>query len=261
MNISAVCVWGGGRRTVKNSQGQYMPGITKILKRYFYPKYSWKKATNGPLITNFTKEDTKQQQRPKRGKKRRRRHGAINGKIVDRQVICANVLRGDLPETKQFKAYLRDHNLVVITNQFPVCNEELNLCTCVDVLAFHPVSKKYFLLELKTGYRENRFRHTGFMKPPYQTLTDCPLHQHYLQLLLSSLLFKHNFPCKNYECRLIYASSEKYQEHKIPNSIVYSTPALIRFLEDKAPAPAQKQVQHQEETKLVSAPNFPVFQF
>lgn len=230
-DLNPVCEWTGGKRTVKNTlTGQYMSGITKILKKCFYPEYQWKTANLGNAVVNGTRNEVKQTVTTT--SKRRRFSAARYGNLVDGQVKSANDVFGDLPETKMFKMYLRVNKLIVVANQFPVCLTELNLCTRIDVLAYNPVEKRYFIIELKTGYKTNRFQFSQEMRTPFQELTNCPVNQHYLQLHLSSLMFKENFPCKNFTSRLVYATAEKFYEYKVPNPVRHQTLAFLNVLKD-----------------------------
>lgn len=68
------------------------------------------------------------------------------------------------------------------------------LGTAVDVVCKQKTDNKTVLIEIKTGYSISYLRHTRHrMKAPYAQYNDCPYHQHMLQLMLTTKLYKQTF--------------------------------------------------------------------
>ena len=203
--LSPACTWGSGRRTVVNSKsGKCMPGITKTLQKIFFPSYKYRKATNGPKLEAKKSTVTRTARKAKR-----------YGSHVDQQVTTTVFKSNDLPETRKVKKFMQHRKWVVIQSQFPLADEELGLCTCADVLVYSPETKKYTIVELKTGYETYRFRYCKKMRGVLSALTDCPFNQHMLQLFTTWLLFKRSFPYERCDMMLIYTDTEEISHHNM----------------------------------------------
>lgn len=69
------------------------------------------------------------------------------------------------------------------------------LGTAVDIVAVRASAPNLLvLIELKCGFMNYLHKYQGKMEPPYSHFTDCPLHQFYLQLALTEVLFRRTYP-------------------------------------------------------------------
>ena len=86
------------------------------------------------------------------------------------------------------------HHLQPIDSQVPVgCYSPLRLGTAVDVVCLDAAGRVW-IVELKTGYKNNYRHFCGPLQAPFAAFDDCPYHQHQIQLLLTVELYRHMFP-------------------------------------------------------------------
>lgn len=200
-----------------------MRGITDLLRCTFYPLYTYKNATNGPIACAH--------RRNKPGGSR----GKALGNRVDRELVyyCKN---RRLPtyctsETTLLVKYLQESNLELIACQFPVADEMTKICTNIDVIVQQP-DGVYLLLEIKTGYDTYKRRYANYMASPFELLNDCPLHQHHLQLLVTSLLFRRSFPHIIFKACVWYLYPSEILQHPLLEDVEKHATGLFKKLEE-----------------------------
>lgn len=92
--------------------------------------------------------------------------------------------------TEMFWAEILRRKLRPYKTECIVGSVEHGVATAVDVVCLDPMTQKYTLIEVKTNYTHYLNKCTSrMMSVPFQDLTDSPLHQHYLQLLLTYDLY------------------------------------------------------------------------
>ncbi len=216
------------RRKQLRKGGIVLKGITKVLNKVFYPKYSYETATEGP--SQIVPDPSAQSIVPhhtRRGRARKfaSKAGLALGRKIDREItLTVNWFRQhSLPaaffidkkfrtryvgatqeirlacnrlafHTRQFWCLAVKLNFTPVRTQVPVGNTSLGLGTCVDVLALDS-SGKTLILEIKHGFSSYLWRSTRHrMNAPFNLQTDCCANQFQLQLLLTTLLYKNEFP-------------------------------------------------------------------
>jgi hypothetical protein len=166
-------------------------GITDVNKSYFYPSYSFRKATLGPKTPKITYK----------------LKGTRLGKKLDSEIskYFKTGIESKLPHFKLVLDKCNEQKYTIVGTQIPVRNIELNLATCLDLVVFDGI--KYIIIELKTGYSHYKYRHTiDNMNFPFNGLTDCPFNQHQLQTFVGHHLFTHTYPTKKVESKLWYVN-------------------------------------------------------
>ena len=175
-------------------------GVTDVLKTTFYPCYSYRKATNGPI--------TKQQD-PMRNKLHNIYFGpkGLKGGINLDDMVERYHKYNIITEDAVMKSFIRIlDGRTIEACQFPVMIGDLNLCTCVDLI-LRVGKRRLLLVELKTGYGKYKYRHTGNnMKFPFDYLDDSPINQHKLQMMIGQKMFQKMYPQFNVSCEIWYVS-------------------------------------------------------
>ena len=171
--------------------GQAMRGITRIAKKRFYPSYRYPRT----LATS---------------------HGGKRlGKRIDRELqgVVHDRVRGLCVETQAILAYLKTHRLALTGAQVPVAHVPARIGTKLDLLC-HDTDGKAVVVEIKSGYVGYKYVATKRMRAPLHHLTDCPLNQHCLQVMLTAWLFQDTFtkPCT---ALLLYVSGATVAAHHV----------------------------------------------
>jgi len=201
-------------------------GVTKVIKRLFAPRYI-------PKFARGEAAHAAQRARAAGARRVRGagRAGMARGKKVDAQL--ARVVRllhhaglsvdqylgeDPLPITRESKDQVEElerlrkkahpfvgHLLNVLVHKledplYPIdaqvgvgCYRRLRLGTGVDLVC-RDERGGVWIVEIKTGYAENYHQYCSYLKAPFQEWNDSPYHQHQIQLLLTTVLYRHTFP-------------------------------------------------------------------
>ena len=92
--------------------------------------------------------------------------------------------------------------------------------TGVDLVCVN-FNQEVTLFEIKSGYTKYLYKHTHVpMRFPFADKNDCPLHQHFIQLLLTAHLYQHTFPDhKITQAVLLRADRECVEVYPLPDWI------------------------------------------
>lgn len=219
MSLLPLVQWNTSANTVIVN-GVYHRGLTDVLKSTFYPSYNVQQSNRGP-------------KGPALAVRPHRSQGKYLGRRVDQELkqfydhknpsCCA--------ESTAVINYLADQKLQVVYSQFPVADSDLRLCTAIDLVTQTP-DGTLVLIEVKTGYHNYRHRFQRTMAGPYQQLNDSPYHQHQLQLLLSTRLFRDSFPSQICRAELLYTTPHGVTVHPLleifNDSMMQITRRLLR---------------------------------
>ncbi len=214
-------------------RGQVLQGITKVLHRTFFPYYNYDTANVVPgasalprPLYNFELPASVGTHAVRRRQRNNRRSAGLSlGKKIDkeialtvqwfrkhslpRQYFFSKAIRrsyqgpnalikrkcGRLSlHTRQFWIIAEQLEITPIYTQVPVGNHALRLGTCVDVVALDKNGRD-LILEIKQGFESYLWKSTRQrMRYPFQNQTDCCANQFQLQLLLTTMLYKHSHP-------------------------------------------------------------------
>jgi hypothetical protein len=222
MTIQATCTWNPKLKTVVVND-VYLRGITDLLKCTFYPYYSFKTATKGPFVSCFNIDFSSS--------------GLIGvqlGKRLDLEMNKYSNNKLDmttsLQESKVLINYLMSKTITIINCQFPVCDELSRVCTCIDLLG-QTSDGAYVIIEIKTGYRTYKYKHSNQMSVPFEYSNDCVHNQHQLQLLLTTMLFEKSFPNVVTTSLLLYVYTDQVVEHRINQKFYDSKEKMFNIIQ------------------------------
>lgn len=243
--------------------GKTVPGITKLLKEVFYPKYEYEKATIDYSKTETTPgtgyKHVKGSQRLGRG------FDTAVGKTVSllkkypglltmqsfldpqqyllpyKNQMKTTDLKSALtlanrrnPYLKMLLGFLLKKGYTPIATQVPVGHTGINCGTMID-LVVKDKKKLYRPVELKTGFENYMYKATKHkMKAPFQDKPDFPLHQHLLQTVQGGTLYKHNFSNKAGEPFLLYLQTPGVQEFHPPKWLKQRLPEMQLAIKNRA---------------------------
>ena len=171
-----------------------MTGVTVAGRKKFWPRYKYTKK-----------------KRAGTGRKGGRRFG----RKVDTAITNA-VHHGLPPSNREAKAVLHHIQLRGWTawkTQVTVRGGP-GLCTRLDILC-HDEHGDHVLIEIKTGYVHYKHEASGHMNHPFQTLSDCPFHQHRVQVMLSAWLFEDTFATTRYTAELWYVDKKQVASYPV----------------------------------------------
>jgi len=196
-------------------------GVHPTIRRLFFPLYSYDTAKSGPF-TNARERGMKKETRLK--------SGLFAGLLVDTEMKRSVTLltKYNLPteafvshknqmlyaekfkyqmEAKDCKSLkkklsvgvnrifqsLLTVNLKPVSTQTIVGCSILKVATAVDLVC-KDLQGRVVIVEIKTGFMHYYRRFRGYMNVLTPSVTDCPYHQHQLQLLLTYQLYRSTFP-------------------------------------------------------------------
>jgi len=191
--------------------GIFLRGVTQVAQSLYYPSYMFKRATKGTVYLVS----------PKISGVGSNLRGKRLGNMIDRQLqqihFGKRLPKHILPETEKLLAFFQKQHWEMKYCQFPVGVQSSRLGTNIDVLCWSKSSQRWIILEIKSGYGQYKYKHTGnHMFFPLGTLKDCPFNQHQLQLFLSKMLFCENFPDLSPDAFLLYVDSNKVECFTLP---------------------------------------------
>lgn len=154
-------------------------GVTKVIKRWFAPKFRFRNIKNRPTTVGGL---------PFRQARRR-------GKLLDRQMVAyaksKNIPLKACEETRRLIDYLSEQRLTVVSAQQVVGWSQARLGTCIDLVCTNHL-QEYIIVELKRGCAYRKC-HTGERLAFVQAENDSLFNQHQIQLLISKILFQKTF--------------------------------------------------------------------
>jgi len=218
-------------------------GLTKVLKKRFWPSWTFKRAKLGELNPRVFDGA-----RPHGLSKHGKRAGGQVDKWIDKLAklgrsnlpILSYPLPDKIPEikkwTKQVPQWFRDQvllwcraeQLIPIHTQVPVAyigDSGKAVGTMVDLVCrpAHGPSNARVIVEVKLFQYSYLEMHTPApLSPPFNTENDCLRHQHYLQCGFSTLLYEHQFEGQHVvlrdRCTVLQFARHGVRAHRIPQA-------------------------------------------
>lgn len=166
------------------------------MQEVFYPSYSYESADKGSA-TNVYLAETAKTYHLGPPSQRRGRPGKQMGTRVDAAITrCIKLDKAPTRQQRGASAFFmscRDRGMRPTAAQVAVGDASLFLGTRADVVC--KKESDVYLLEIKTGFANYLYRHTGSaLKPPLQEFTDSPNNQHHLQLALTKHMYQQTYP-------------------------------------------------------------------
>jgi hypothetical protein len=230
--ISASSVYGGYVYTDVDGAQTKFCGVTKILEEVFYPDYDYKAAMRSAPIPRRFKLKTGLT-RPWQGQRRGRLvhdqvRALVNGGEAARTAMFGNQ-RSENAEF--FIASMAKKGLHPLTAEYPIYIESLRLASEIDTLAIgtKKAGSKVSLLELKNF--NNGFTHSnGHLRnlPVLAHLSNCPLHQAFLQLAFYREVFRHQNPFVALGPAYVVQVTQTYSKYyRLPKEFVRAASAIV----------------------------------
>ncbi len=216
-----------------NNKDYLYPGLTKRLHQTFYPELEedpTKKRKDTPEgeRTKVQSPFYQPSKLPRTCKLFGKDHGTqvhgelekftnyiINGQGKDK--FFSDVSDPD-PCTLRVLSYLESKKWIPILSEHKIWDEDLRLATSVDMIALDMRTGKVIMIELKTGYEGEIYGPTENdpkFPAPLETITNCPLNRHMLQLLSMDLILKKKYGISLDELCIIRSLSKQKSVQKI----------------------------------------------
>jgi hypothetical protein len=219
------------RRNPEKPCWKSVSGLVERLRECFYPHYDFLRAET--LAKKYEKKDTSLApvvpaahpalvEESKRLGKRARALGEHIDKeyaaIVNRDLLqgnaaaAASAAAATTSSSKTEPSLYTRILLNVKTNklgwrtymaQFIVCAPELSVGTRIDEVCYDD-DYHLIVVEHKVGYKQYRHRATAMMNEPLQDVTNCPLHQHFLQCGFGVLMLERYWGVRVHAAFVLY---------------------------------------------------------
>jgi hypothetical protein len=217
-----------------------MQGFKPVLSKVFWPNYVYTRTK----YSESTGVSSSQE-------------GLERGKIVHKQIqdyytlSSAAFLKkyGDIhPYAKKAIAALKKWGYLPWKSEFKIVCKELRIATAIDLIATK--NGKLCLIEFKTG--QDGYINVGnsnMIGPESlsKKYSNCPLHQAYLQVLLSAIILDKVYGVKVDECLVVHIQKEMTTPYVVPTDLVKISDDIItaiaryRINADKAKAEKKKR--------------------
>ena len=233
-----------------------MRGITKLLKACFYPTYEF----NGRW-SDDREAVLPHDKRSRAASNRRKKQGTDRGNEVDYQLrLFANNPKAFAklgtrlnPRTRDIKDCYFKWGWVPVVSQFPVAAPDAFVGTRLDMVAYNAV-KQPILIDNKVGFEGYLTKANDFMAEPIQHFENCPLNQHFLQLLVEKMIVKQYWGVDfGAECYAIQAIPDGVIPHKVPQEMIDCEQAIWGTFYEYAKATANKKKEWKNRNKKPTA--------
>ena len=207
-------------------------GITKFIKNNFFPHY---KDSENKLSSNLRK-------RKRTCLKYGLKHGELVHSQIERFIALFNGHKFNQPNSTinldslgtidpcllRFIGLLLEKKWLPITCEYKVCVPIIKCATSIDVILLDTININLIMAEVKTGYENIHYDiniQGQSMLYPFTYLGNCPLYHHYLQLMISNMLFYYTTGVhirKNCIIRLL-SKQKQYKVYYLDNKLVNKT--------------------------------------
>lgn len=210
------------RSAIVDITGRTYSGLCPILMREFYPRYSYQKAqtfkATNPLLnpsqyTGIAPTPLKPPPKRKGSSPKTKEKGMKLGIRVDNELTkvvgilvetkvtvkkhITNLMKSPDPIPIHRRTYLILRKLAQlrlrpIGSQVPV--NGTRVATFLDLLCIHELTGVYVVVQNKSGFERYHNNGSGSkLSAPYAAHSDCPRHQHHLQLFSEMTMTSHTF--------------------------------------------------------------------
>jgi hypothetical protein len=186
------------KRAVYFGQRKWSRGVTTVIKKVFASSYRYAKLPRRSRATGLP------------FRKARRRGKLVDG-ILDKWVRGEKT-RCRIAEGRAIIQLFESRHWEPVASQLVVAWREGRIATMIDIVLHDVSTDEILVVEIKSGC-EYRYLTTGSNLKnlgPSCTVTDAPIHQHQLQVLLGKDLFHRTYPSctKKVQAVLVYAAKD-----------------------------------------------------
>jgi hypothetical protein len=219
--------------TVENNEGKpktvRLKGLVPSLKETLYPDFVFTRPEQGGT-----------ERAPIVGGSIRKRKGTMGagmarGKAVDSAIARAVATGNFTPQcraTRHIFAALLKMGLTPAMTQAPVhgLSKGVRVGTAIDLICFN-ASLQPVIVEIKTGYSNTWDVSNGSMRAPLRSMSNCPKHQHMLQLALTCEFFTMTTGMRVADAFVLRVIASGVDYTRVSPEIRRSVPTLLKLLQ------------------------------
>jgi hypothetical protein len=190
-----VCAYTWHTRSVYFGAKRWSRGVTTVVKRLFAPSYRYTKLKRGHCPVGLPKRQA-------------RRRGHAIDHTLHKWAGGQAITRSRLKEPRTLIQTFEARGWTPVCSQLVVAWPAARLATKIDLVLHDRARNKIIVVEVKSGCGYRRKSH-GVMRHIVPTVSNAPLHQHQLQVLLGRMLFARTYTHwrpVDIECVLVYIS-------------------------------------------------------
>ena len=218
--------------------GKRYTGLTKALRKAFWPNYSYEEARKG-AVKNRTYEQRKRDRRKKNSmiswrerkielSKGKRPHGIELGSVVHKQledfanmneIEFANKYQEINAYTAKVIEALRQWRLRPVLGgaELQIYDENLRIATAIDMVCVDVTNGMPVLVEIKTGSEGHFNLPTNIMMScPLDNFDSMPVNQARLQVLLARIIIRKRYRLGGIKAYVIHVCREGIRKFDIP---------------------------------------------
>jgi hypothetical protein len=211
----------------KRKKEKKLCGITRIMGKYFWPDYEYKRDRYNLGTGAHSKED-----------------GIERGVTVHRQLRdYANLSAKDfkkkhpLEDIHDYTRYaiktLKLWKLKPVCAEFIIYDEDNGIATAIDMICTPTASKggEIILLDWKCGFDHYMVKsNNADMKGPLKEYSCCPLYQGYYQLAIESAILSTKYGITPSKCIVVQLSQEQVNPYIVPTEVLNASVELYDFM-------------------------------
>lgn len=210
----AFVIYNGGKM-------QKIPGLTKVLKKVFWPDYKYQSSHFS--ISTGAKDSY---------------DGINRGKTVHSQIDYwfkspkerLNIEKTVHPYTRKIISAMRMWKMQPFLSEHVVWDKHGNLCTAIDAIV-KLEDGSYAVVEWKCGFDGYIERGNGFMHVPHRNdIPNSPLNQAFFQLAFGCLMLRNFTDIKFSHAYVIQINQEGIAKYELPEYFNAETPILYSHL-------------------------------
>ena len=235
-----------------------------MLHTTFYDGYNYDKAVRRAASTETTATTPPARKRARKGKGKARSRRTPVAKGKTRGIKLERALERFIKRERTWSQLQRHpqsvwtsllaRNIVLVDAQVPIWSAALQFATAIDFLGVDILTGSLWVIELKSGFQFHDAS-SGFMKPPLQTLGDCPRNQHYLQLQAMVHTLQSEYNCPTTKGLLVRVTPEDTVEMQSPHAsfLTHLWPKAVSALRNARPNALRKRFRATTTTTTTAA--------
>jgi hypothetical protein len=191
------CLYKWTNRSVYFGNKNWSRGVTKVVKNVFAPDFRFSKLRRGKWSPGLPK-------------KQAIRRGHAIDRVLHQWVYGLPFNRSRLKEPKLVIQTFNALGWVPVHSQLAVAWPEARLATKIDLVLMDTSRNKLIVVEMKSGCGYRRVSH-GMLRHIVPKVSNAPIHQHQLQVLMGKELLARNYERwsrADIECVLFYITAD-----------------------------------------------------
>jgi hypothetical protein len=191
-------------------------GVHERIRKRLFPRFCWKThARTARRVSAGGTHDIKRS-----GRAQKFSTGKDVGSRVDTEMgmFSAGIpLTSPHTATTEMIRWLSMRELVPIAAQVPIYDEELQIATACDIMAYSLKTGTKAMIEMKVGYETGIDVAQGDMEPPFGHVPNSPLNQHWMQIRTMKLIMDRKYPGRADTYLLVVVNNRGVTAHEPPD--------------------------------------------